>query len=349
MYEWPEVDASKTPEEQEQAQAMAAFECEIEKKGPSPRVVYVLIAANILVFIAMAINGVHILTPTSQDLFRWGANFPPATVHGQWWRLLTSTFIHIGLMHLAFNMYVLWAGGLRMERILGYSGFTITYLLSGLAGSVSTLLFHPHAVGAGASGAIFGIYGALLGYLARDRNSIPRPVFVAMGKSTLVFLGYNLVYSLKPGIDLSAHFGGLVAGFLCGLVLSRPVGEGLPSYRLRLHAITLAAGLLVVGTLAAGIATVKSESLTVGPERLDVAGVEEVMKKVIQEHFDSRKDVSGIKVRKVTILHHEGTVYAGTVVLWWVDREVRLSLDFKMDGGKVSWSLGALPQAKSHP
>jgi rhomboid protease GluP len=332
-----------SPEEQEQAQAVAAFENELEKEGPSPRLVYVLIATNLLVFIVMVLNGVNILTPESQDLFRWGANYPPATVHGQWWRLLTSTFIHIGLMHLAFNMYVLWAGGLRMERILGHLGFTITYFLSGLVGSVATLMFHPAAVGAGASGAIFGIYGALLGFLARDRNSIPRPVFVAMGKSTLIFLGYNLVFSLKPGIDLSAHFGGLVAGFLCGLVLSRPVGEGASSSPIRLHAITLAAGMVVVGSLAAAISKVNRESFIGGLESQDVAGVEEIMKKLLQEHFDSQKDVAGIKVRKVNVLHQEKNNYSGTVLIWWIDREVNLSLEFKTDGEKVSWSLGALP------
>jgi len=349
LFEWPEGDESLSPEEQEEVQAVAVFQADLERKGADPLVVYVLVALNILVFIVMALAGVSPFKPVPLDLFRWGANFGPATVQGQWWRLLTSTFIHIGALHLAFNMYVLWVGGHWMERILGHLGFTITYFLSGLLGSVATLAFHPDAVGAGASGAIFGIFGALLGFLVRDRSSIPRPVFTAMGKSTLLFLGYNLVYSLKPGVDLSAHLAGLVAGFLCGLVLSRPVSEEEAPGRLRLHGATFSAGLLIVGFLAAGVVKINGDSLSGGASSLENAGVAEEMKKILQDHFNSRADCTGVKVRQVRIHHHDGNTYTGTVRLWWIDREVVLSLAFKMDGDNVSWNLGPDPGRRANP
>jgi rhomboid protease GluP len=348
-YEFPGLDPGMAPEQREEVREVAAFDAELEKEGPPPRVVYALIAINVLVFLVMAINGVNILTPALEDLFRWGANFPPVTVHGQWWRLLTSTFIHIGLIHIAFNMYVLWVGGRRMERILGHVGFTLTYLLSGLAGSVATLSFHPSAVGAGASGAIFGVYGALLGFLARDKASIPRPVFVAMGRSTLIFLAYNLVFSLKPGVDLSAHCGGLVAGFLCGLVLSRPIGESEHPSRLKLHGLTFLSGMLVIGILAAGVVSANREGLSGGAERVGVAGLEDAMKRILQKHFDSQKDISGVQVRKVVITRHEGKDYAGTAKLWLTDRELDLPLKVSLEGGNARWSLGAAPAGSPQP
>jgi len=209
-YEWI------SPEQQIEAEPMTAFDSVLTMDGKPPRVVFILIAMNILVFLVMVLNGVNFVSPEAGVLYRWGANFPPATVHGQGWRLLTSTFLHFGVIHLAVNMWALWAGGPRMERVLGHAGFSVTYFLSGLAGSVATLTFHPLAVGAGASGAIFGVFGAMAGVLLRDRKSIPHPVFMAVGKSILIFLGINLVYGLKPGIDLSAHFGGFAAGILCG-------------------------------------------------------------------------------------------------------------------------------------
>lgn len=349
MYEWPEVDPSLPPEEQEEVQAVAAFDGVLERDGAHPLVVYVLIALNVLVFITMGLRGVSFLAPAPQDLYAWGANFPPSTVHGQWWRLLTSTFIHIGIIHLAFNMFVLWSGGRGMERILGHLGFTITYFISGLVGSVATLAFHPSVVGAGASGAIFGVYGALLGFLVRDRTSIPKPVYTAMGKSTLVFLAYNLLYSLKPGVDLSAHCGGLVAGILCGLVLSRPVGEGVVPRRLKLHIATLLVGLLAVGSLAAGVANINRDNLSGGGDSLETARISQGMRKVLQDHFNSRTDVSGVKVRNVWISGHDGEVYQGTVRLWWIDREVTLSLVFKIEGDKVMWNLGPEPGGIAKP
>ncbi len=194
--------------------------------SPIVYVTYCLLAINILVFVAMFIGGVNPLNPTTENMMRWGANFGASTVTGgQWWRLLTSMFLHVGLVHLAFNMFVLFQAGPFVERLVGNAGFFISYLVAGIAGGMTSLAWNPYVVSAGASGAIFGLYGVLLGFLVMGgRHSIPAEVLASLSKSALVFIGYNVVYGLmQAGTDMAAHAGGLIAGFLCGLVLSIPL------------------------------------------------------------------------------------------------------------------------------
>jgi rhomboid protease GluP len=163
---------------------VAAFEAGLGSGNARPVATATLVALNVAAFLGMAWAGVSLMAPAAGALFRWGGNFPPVTVQGQWWRLLTATFLHAGAVHLVFNMVVLWDAGKRMERILGRGGFLVCYLLSGLAGSVASLAFHPASVSVGASGAIFGLFGALLGFLARSRRRLPRPVMVATPRPT---------------------------------------------------------------------------------------------------------------------------------------------------------------------
>ena len=134
---------------------------------------YAFIAINVVVFAWMCFQQVHVFNPTADDLIAWGASYGPKTIDGQWWRLLTAMFLHAGAWHLAMNMYVLYIDGPLMERLLGNVGFTVLYLVSGLCGSVASLLWNPTAAGVGASGAIFGLFGAMLGLLVRHQGSIP--------------------------------------------------------------------------------------------------------------------------------------------------------------------------------
>jgi rhomboid protease GluP len=121
------------------------------------------------------------------SLIAWGANYGPDTItNGQWWRLLTSMFLHIGIVHLAFNMIVLLQIGPFVERLVGNVGFLIVYFVSGFAGNVTSLVWNPYTVSAGASGAIFGLYGLLLGFLLMSRrDSIPTDVLAARGGTTI--------------------------------------------------------------------------------------------------------------------------------------------------------------------
>jgi rhomboid protease GluP len=202
----------------------AEFARLLQTLTPRTWVVPAIVVINLGVFAVMVASGVHIMNPTAQSLVDWGANFGPRTTGGEWWRLLTCTFVHIGILHVLLNMWAFWDAGRLVERLVGNAAFIALYLLSGVAGSLVSLYWNPLQVSAGASGAVFGVYGALIGFLALRRGSIPAPVLSALGRSALVFIGYNLVYGfIEKGIDVAAHLGGLGFGFLCGLGLSQPL------------------------------------------------------------------------------------------------------------------------------
>ncbi|MDP4185330.1 MAG: rhomboid family intramembrane serine protease [Bacteroidota bacterium] len=174
----------------------------------------ILLDLNILIFILMAINGVSIILPDNESLLDWGANFRPMTLDGQWWRLLTNCFLHIGIFHLLMNMYALLYIGVLLEPLLGRTRFISAYLLTGITASMASLWWHDLTISAGASGAIFGMYGVFLAMLTT--NLIDKTVRKALLTSIAVFVGYNLMNGLKEGIDNSAHIGGLLCGLLIG-------------------------------------------------------------------------------------------------------------------------------------
>jgi rhomboid protease GluP len=179
----------------------------------------VLITLNVLVFLLMVFQGVSFYNPTADSVLKWGADYGPLTLHGQWWRMLASTFLHFGIVHLLFNMFVLLNIGLFMENLAGRFSFVVLYLVCGLGGSAVSLAWHPVIVSAGASGAIFGLYGALLGFLLRHRGSISPEALASQRSAALTFVGYNLLFGLRPGVDNSAHLGGLATGFVLGLFM----------------------------------------------------------------------------------------------------------------------------------
>ncbi|WP_210758605.1 rhomboid family intramembrane serine protease [Croceimicrobium hydrocarbonivorans] len=174
----------------------------------------ILLNVNILIFILMAMSGVNILMPDNESLLLWGANFRPVTLDGEWWRLISSCFLHIGLLHLLMNMYALLYIGVLLEPYLGKARFLSAYLLSGLAGSTASLYWNELTISAGASGAIFGMYGVFLAMLTT--NLIEKSTRKTMLSSIVIFVGYNLMYGLKGGIDNAAHIGGLLSGLLIG-------------------------------------------------------------------------------------------------------------------------------------
>ena len=192
------------------------------RRAPAP-VTPALIVLNVLVFLGMALSGVSLTAPTALELVHWGATYGPLTVSGQWWRLLTACFLHIGFLHIAFNMYVLYQVGPFTERLFGAPRYLVVYLAAGIGGNLLGLFLHPQIVSAGASGAIFGVYGGLLAFLLRQRAIIRPEAAKSVTQSAVVFLGYNLVFGLaSPHTDLTAHFGGLIVGFLVGYALASP-------------------------------------------------------------------------------------------------------------------------------
>jgi rhomboid protease GluP len=186
-----------------------------------------VIAANVAYFAIAVVLGVSPIQPESQPLLELGANFGPLTLDGQWWRLVSSTFVHIGFVHLAFNMWCLWSLGNVAERMFGNFTMLWIYLLSGIGGSLASLVWHPSIVSAGASGAIFGIAGALASMLHFGHILVPRQVVRELLSSLLFFVGFNLVFGFfLQGIDNAGHIGGLMVGLGLGAALHRSLPSG---------------------------------------------------------------------------------------------------------------------------
>jgi rhomboid protease GluP len=178
-------------------------------------------AANALVFAAMTFSGVSPLAPQTSDLVKWGANTGLQTIISQPWRMWTSTYVHIGFMHILLNMWCLWSLGALAERVFDRWTYFLTYTCCGIAGSLASLGLHPHRFGAGASGAIFGLAGALISALYLGNLPVPPRALKSTLKSLIIFAGYNLFFgAVVPAIDNSAHLGGLVCGLVLGGVLA---------------------------------------------------------------------------------------------------------------------------------
>jgi rhomboid protease GluP len=237
-------------------------------RSASPRVIAMPLFVAICVgtFAIMAARGVSPIEPTAQELYPWGANFGPGViVDGQVWRLVSCTFLHFGLMHLAFNMWCLVKAGSLAERLFGHLGFTALYLLSGLGGSLASLWYHPMVISAGASGAIFGLFGALLGCSVVRSHALPTSAWKPLRASVLTFIAYNIFFGLmSSGIDNAAHLGGLFTGGACGLILSRPkAASGRASGQVRrligAAGIACGLGLLYVMTRGAILARIEAD------------------------------------------------------------------------------------------
>lgn len=192
-----------------------------------PRWTYILMGVNIAVFLAMtvfgAINGLGLSgSQDSRVLLIFGAMHNELIAAGQYYRLLTSMFLHIGLVHLLFNTYALFILGQDVERLYGSGRFLLIYFLGGLGGSLASFVLgaNPRGISAGASGAIFALIGASIAYFYLHRQT-----FGARGqaqlRSLLMLAGINLVFGFTiPFINNLAHMGGLVFGALLGYVLA---------------------------------------------------------------------------------------------------------------------------------
>lgn len=212
-----------------------------------------MVAANGLVFAAMLAAGAGLWHTPNQIQLAWGANFGPATKDGEWWRLFTAMFLHFGLLHLGMNMLALWDGGRLVERMYGHARFLAIYLAAGLTGNLLSLVAQgDRAVSGGASGAIFGIYGALMVFLWRERQNLHATEFRWLFWGAAGFTAATIVLGLLiPGIDNAAHLGGLFAGALAGAALAVPLTRA--RVRLAPRLAAAAALLLAWGALVAHI------------------------------------------------------------------------------------------------
>ena len=205
-----------------QARESAQFEHELDRLTPAPWALYLVAAANVGVWIAQVAGGISATSPTPAQLHDWGANSAASVlVDEEYWRLITAPFLHGGAAHLGFNMLALWAAGRQLSRLLGNLQFTLVYAATALCGSAASLhVAGQSSVSVGASGAVFGVLGALLAVSWQYRHRLPphdnRRLWMGLG----LFVVYSLVHGLvQTNVDNAAHIGGLAAGLLLGLLL----------------------------------------------------------------------------------------------------------------------------------
>ncbi|MGD0792577.1 MAG: rhomboid family intramembrane serine protease [Terriglobales bacterium] len=192
------------------------------QQSSSMAVTQVIFGINVAVFVAMALAGVSPMAPTNPQLVHWGASFGPYTMAGQWWRLLSCVFVHIGIIHIALNMWCLWGLGRIAEAIYDHWTFGAVYLITGVSASVASLAWNADRVSAGASGAIFGIAGALIASFYLGEFSLPKAAVAGLLRSVVMFAGYNLVFGAMSGVtDNAAHVGGLVSGLILGALIAK--------------------------------------------------------------------------------------------------------------------------------
>ena len=229
---------------------------------------HVLIAVNCAVFLWMVASGVSAVSPGVDQLMHWGANNAGSILmDGQWVRIVTAMFLHVGIIHLATNMWCLWNLGLLAEPLMGTFGLLAAYVLTGAAGNLLStwanwvwpirengIVYFP--AGAGASGAVFGIAGILIVMLKSNRLPVPQLELKKLRKSVIYFAAINLVigFSIWGGnqvmhsglnIDNMAHLGGFAGGLLMAMPMVPRIGSDPGSFKTRLRAALL----MMVGAL----------------------------------------------------------------------------------------------------
>jgi rhomboid protease GluP len=196
----------------------------VQREG-SVSLTQVILGANVMVFIAMAITmvlqGAPSLDFTGQLMVHFGANFGPYTLSGQWWRLLTYMFLHGGFFHIAMNMWCLWNLGALCESLYGRFTYAAIYLITGVAGGLASVGWNPSVLSVGASGAIFGLTGALIASFYLGEFSLSGISIKGTLSSLLFFAGFSLFLGkVVPGIDNACHVGGLVSGLILGALIA---------------------------------------------------------------------------------------------------------------------------------
>lgn len=201
----------------------------------------VLLAVNVAVFLYLFVvdAGAAGGRSVTQGTFDLGLN-RVFIANGEWWRLVTSGFIHFGLLHLAFNMYALWNLGMMMEDAMGRFRFGALYLAALLAGSAGVLVVGGNGITGGASGAVFGLFGAAaVGLHHRGVN----PLQTSIG--TVLLLNLVLTFAI-PGISIGGHIGGLVGGAICGFAMFAPPWKRVPLWLVWGTPVVVAVGSVVI-------------------------------------------------------------------------------------------------------
>ena len=246
----PNTGADSPPVQQVRQQTVIRFQDLLEKLTPIVWVTPTLLVMNVAYYLLMVSRGVNPLQPEVLQVLEWGANYAPLTWNGEPWRLLSSLFVHFGILHLAVNMWSLWSIGRLLERLVGNLGYLILYFASGIAGSLASLWWNGDVVSAGASGAIFGLLGAFATFIWNRADSFPVSVLGQLRSSLAKCIGLNLLFgALIQGIDQAAHIGGLLCGLVCGWLLSQPLDQSTTQRRFQKNLVTGMVAVLVLGIM----------------------------------------------------------------------------------------------------
>ena len=220
----------------------------VRRSESSITLTQLIFGANIAVFLATALASGSAINISGEVNFHYGANFGPYTLSGEWWRLLTYMFLHGGAMHIFFNMWCLWDLGRLCESLYGRWTFAGIYLITGVSGGLASIAWNPRVLSVGASGAIFGLAGALIASFYLGEFSLPRAAISGTLRSLVIFAVFNLGFGqLFGGIDNACHIGGLVSGLILGALIARLA----PQTDAPLRRATVV-GVVALGLLAAG-------------------------------------------------------------------------------------------------
>jgi rhomboid protease GluP len=241
-------EAAQRGEESDDARQPVIRQPWVRQSESSITLTQVLFGANIAVFLATALASGSPLNISGEVSVHYGANFGPYTLSGQWWRLLTYMFLHGGAMHIFFNMWCLWDLGRLCESLYGRWTFAAIYLITGVSGGLASVAWNPGVLSVGASGAIFGLAGALIASFYLGEFSLPRVAISGTLRSLVIFAVFNLGFGqLFGGIDNACHIGGLVSGLILGALIAR-----LSPQPVALRRATVV-GVVALAVLAAGL------------------------------------------------------------------------------------------------
>lgn len=285
-----------------------------EVRNRKPIATLCLIGVSVLVAVLMFCW--YGTEPKSGHYILMGASLDSFTLKGQIWRLLSSSFVHFGIIHLCFNMLCLLSLGMFLEKLIGSWKLCAVYFLSAIAGGMLSMAFHPNAICGGASGAVFGLFSAAAVYVWMGYREwgVKLEHVAAYMKDGLAFIGINFLYSLAPDVDLAGHVGGLLGGALVGVLLGIPVKfKGMPHREWWHRGLGVVAGVLALAMLVS-VFTVKGVGRK-SPKELAVEVGDFMKEKMLQNLKDGGAKKVSVEIKELELSHDGGDDYHGSVVI----------------------------------
>ena len=324
-----------------EALLMGALPDEIRRRIPFMTIA--LMSASIIMAIAIMCSAGSI-EPDAQTCAAYGANFRPLTFGGQLWRLFTSAFVHFDIKHLVMNMLCLFSIGCFLEKLIGHVKLFCAYFLTAFTGGMLSMLCHSNEVCAGASGAVFGLFGVGTMYmlLVWREYKLNAGHVIGYMKNGLLFIGINFLYGFFPGVDMAAHMGGLLGGLGIGAVMALPIlKKDMPHGDWCHRGITLATALLA----AIMLVTVFTGR---NADRLDTDALSSEVAKSVRDKLKEGIEKAGgrnvsVEIMNIHLFHDKGDKYHGLLEAdCKCDGEHEIltkKIDVTYDGNNMMWAL----------